>query len=135
MDLPFCAGSILEREGHPIYLFPDEDSLELNEEFKRKYPGPYHLIIPDGNWTQAKKVKSREEKFSSLQTVKLPPHLVAEYKLRKAPRPQWVSTFEAAAYSLGILESHDIQTAMLTFFRKWVNATLCARSGDFSSVM
>lgn len=131
----FSADPILERSGRPLFLFPDVDSIELNEEFKQKYPGPYHLIIPDGNWTQAKKVKAREEKFNHIPTVKLPPNLVAEYKLRKAPRPEWVSTYEAAAYALGVLDGKDVQEHMLTFFRKWVEATMAARSGDFSSVM
>lgn len=131
----FSADPILERSCRPLFLFPDEDSLELNEEFTKTYPGPYHLIIPDGNWTQAKKVKAREEKFNHIPTVKLPPHLIAEYKLRKAPRPEWVSTYEAAAYALGVLDGKDVQEHMLTFFRKWVEATLAARSGDFSSVM
>lgn len=131
---PFTADPILERTGRPLFLFPDEESQELNEEFLAKYPGPYHLIIPDGNWNQAKKVKKREEKFDAVPTVKLPPGLVAEYKLRKAPRPDWVSTYEAAAYALGVLESKASQEHMLTFFRKWVQATMSARSGDFSSV-
>lgn len=135
VDIPFSADPILARAGKPLFLFPDADSQELNEEFLQKNPGPYHLIIPDGNWTQAKKVKKREPKFDHVPTVKLPPGLIAEYKLRKAPRPEWVSTYEAAAYALGVLEGKAIQEHMLTFFGKWVDATLAARSGDFSSVM
>lgn len=131
----FTADPILMRSGKPLFLFPDEESQELNEDFMAKNPGPYHLIIPDGNWTQAKKVKKREPKFDDIPTVKLPPGLVAEYKLRKAPRPDWVSTYEAAAYALGVLEGKAVQDHMLTFFGKWVEATLAARSGDFSSVM
>ncbi len=135
MNQTFSADPILERSGRPLFLFPDEDSQELGEEFLAQNPGPYHLIIPDGNWTQAKKVKKREPKFDDVPTVKLPQGLVAEYKLRKAPRPDWVSTYEAAAYALGVLDGKAVQEHMLTFFGKWVEATLAARSGDFSSVM
>ncbi len=130
----FEAEPILARSGRPLFLFPDEDSQEINEDFKAKYPGPYHLIVPDGNWNQAKKVKKREPKFDKIPTVKLAPGLIAEYKLRKAPRPDWVSTFEAAAYAIGAIEGVDPQVRMMSFFRKWVQATLDSRSGNFSLV-
>lgn len=134
MNENFTPDEILSRPGRPLFLFPDEASQELNADFMQMYPGPYHLIVPDGNWTQAKKVKKREERFDAIPTVKLPPGLVAEYKLRKAPRPDWVSTYEATAYALGVLEGKPLEEHMLTFFRKWVEATLAARSGDFSHV-
>jgi len=131
----FSPDPILERSGRPLFLFPDENAIELNESFRENFPGPYHLIVPDGNWNQAKQVKKREAKFDNIQSVKLPPNLIAEYKLRKAPRPDWVSTFEATAYALGILEGRNVEDHMMTFFRKWVSSTLAARSGDFSSVL
>lgn len=128
----FSADPILARSGRPLFLFPDEDSVELNAEFVANNPGPYHLIVPDGSWTQAKRVKKREERFDSVPTVRLPAGIVGEYKLRKAPQPEWVSTYEAVAYALGILESKDCEEHMMKFFRKWVQATLNSRSGNFS---
>ena len=128
---PFVGDPILAREGRPLFLFPSEDSLELTEEFVQSHPGPYNLIVPDGNWNQAKKVKTREAKFHDVQAVKLPKGLVGEYKLRKAPQPEWVSTYEAVAYALGVLEGKAVQEHMLAFFRIWVQATLNSRSGNF----
>jgi len=128
----FVADPILARSGRPLFLFPDEESLELNDHFKQVHPGPYHLIVPDGNWNQAKRVKKREAKFDGIPTVRLPAGLIGEYKLRKAPQPEWVSTFEAVAYALGILESKVCEVHMMAFFRKWVQATLNSRSGNFS---
>lgn len=131
MNDTFSGGPILAREGHPLFLFPSEDSLELNDDFLKSTPGPFNLIIPDGNWNQAKKVKTREANFHAIQAVRLPTGLVGEYKLRKAPQPDWVSTFEAVAYALGVLEGKPVQEHMLTFFRAWVQATLNSRSGNF----
>lgn len=128
----FDPDPIFARPGRALFLFPDEDSQELNADFLNRNPGPYHLIIPDGNWNQAKKVKKREPKFDAVPTVRLPEGLIAEYKLRKAPRPDWVSTYEAAAYALGVLESKECQEHMLKFFRKWVQATMNSRSGNFN---
>lgn len=131
VDDVFSGDPIIAREGRPLFLFPSEDSLELNDDFLKNNPGPYHLIVPDGNWNQAKKVKTREAKFHDIQAVRLPAGLVGEYKLRKAPQPEWVSTYEAVAYALGVLEGKPVQEHMLTFFRTWVQATLNSRSGNF----
>lgn len=131
MNETFTAAPILERSGRPLFLYPHEDALELNEDFKAKYPGPYHLIIPDGNWQQARKVRQREEGLSTLPAVKLPPGIISEYGLRKALHPEWVSTYEAMAHALGILESPEIREKLMAFFRVWVKRTEQARSGDF----
>ena len=127
----FVGDPIVARSGRPLFLYPSEDSVELNADFLKTYPGPYHLIVPDGNWHQARRVKKREEKFQDILSVRLPAGLIGEYKLRKAPQPEWVSTYEAVAYALGVLETTAVQEHMLTFFRKWVQATLNSRSGNF----
>ena len=132
MNDTFNPDPILARPGRALFLFPDENSVELNAEFVANNPGTYHLIVPDGSWTQAKRVKKREEKFDNVPTVRLPSGIVGEYKLRKAPQPEWVSTYEAIAYALGILESKECEEHMMKFFRKWVQATLNSRTGNFS---
>lgn len=129
----FNAGPVLKRNGRPLFLYPHDDALELNEDFKEKFPGPYHLIIPDGNWQQARKVRQREEGFSKLPAVKLPPGITSEYGLRKALHPEWVSTYEAMAHALGILEGTEVKEKLMDFFRIWVKNTERARSGDFNS--
>lgn len=132
MNETFSAAPTLERPGLPLFLYPHEDALELNAHFKEKFPGPYHLIIPDGNWQQARKVRQREEGFTSLPAVKLPPGIISEYGLRKAIHPEWVSTYEAMAHALGILEGNETRENLMDFFRIWVKRTQQARSGDFS---
>ena len=127
----FDSEPVLNRPGRALFLYPHEDAIELNETFKEKFPGPYHLIIPDGNWQQARKVRQREERFSNLPAVKLPAGITAEYNLRKALHPEWVSTYEAMAHALGILEDQEIKENLLDFFRIWVKRTEQARSGDF----
>lgn len=131
MNDTFSSAPVLERTGRPLFLYPHEDALELNDDFKQKFPGPYHLIIPDGNWQQARKVRQREEGFSDLPAVKLPPGITSEYGLRKAIHPEWVSTYEAMTHALGILEGNEVKEKLMAFFRIWVKRTEQARSGDF----
>src|SRR5690606_24153741 len=46
----FTAGPVMEQSGaRPLFLYPHEDAMELNENFVQQFPGPYHLIVPDGN--------------------------------------------------------------------------------------
>lgn len=123
----FDASPILEREGTPIFLYPHEDSIELNDDFLKSHPGPFNLIVPDGNWHQARKVKKREPKFSGLMAVKLPAGIVGEYQLRRAPQPEWVSTYEAVAHALAVLEGGEVRDHMMDFFRHWVKTTMQAR--------
>ena len=128
---PFTTDATLKRSGRALFLYPHEDAFELNEDFLQKFPGPYHLIIPDGNWQQARKVRQREEGFSSIMAVKLPPGIKSEYRLRKAQHPEWVSTYEAMAHALGALESFEVRDRLMSFFRVWVKRTETARSGGF----
>ncbi|MGE3611587.1 MAG: tRNA-uridine aminocarboxypropyltransferase [Bacteriovoracaceae bacterium] len=128
----FEPSEILNTAGRPLFLYPHEDAIELNEDFKTKYPGPYHLIIPDGNWHQARRVRRREEGLKDIPAVKLPPGIHGEYMLRRAPCPEWVSTYEAVAHALGILESTDVKDKLLNFFRHWVKMTMYGRTQNKS---
>ena len=131
MNEMFDGKPLLDRPGRALFLYPHEDALELNESFLKNFPGPYHLIVPDGNWQQARKVRQREEAFVTLPAVKLPPGIKSEYGLRKTQFPEWVSTYEAMAHALGILEGEFIKNQLMDFFRIWVRRTEQARSGDF----
>lgn len=126
----FTPDEILKREGRQLFLYPHEDAHELNSEFLEKFPGPYHLIVPDGNWHQARKVRQREEGFREMMAVKLPAGIRTEYQLRKAPQPEWVSTYEGVAHALGVLEGEQVRDELMDFFRSWVKRTLLNRAGN-----
>ncbi len=128
----FDAAPVVAKPGRALFLYPHEDAVELNAEFRAANPGPYHLIVPDGNWQQARKVRQREPSFAALPAVKLPPGITAQYGLRKSLHPEWVSTYEAMAHALGVLEAPEVTQRLLEFFRIWVRRTEQARSGDFS---
>lgn len=111
-----------------LYLFPDEDAEVLDQSFLINNPGPYHLIIPDGTWSQAKKVRRREPGLSDLRCVKLSDDVKGEYKLRRGVREDGVCTFEAIAYALEILDSKEISTDLLRQFRIMNNRVAKSRS-------
>lgn len=117
-ESPFSLEQLkLEPNVLPLYLFPDADAIELNNEFLEKYPGPYHLIVPDGTWNQAKKVRRREPGLSDIMCVKLTDNVKGEYKLRRGVREDGVCTFEAIAYALEVLENKTVSEDLLRQFR------------------
>lgn len=118
----------IKPEIRPLYLFPDVDAVELDENFLKNFPGPYQLIVPDGTWNQAKKVRRREPGLSSIQCVKLNDGVKGEYKLRRGVREDGVCTFEAIAYALEILENKNVADDLLRQFRIMNNRVAKSRS-------
>ncbi len=128
-DSPFSLDQLkLEDNVQALYLFPDDDAIELNEEFLINHPGPYHLIVPDGTWSQTMKVRRREPGLATLKCVKLSEEIKGEYKLRRGIRDDGVCTFEAIAYALEILENKMVSLDLLRQFRIMNNRVAKSRS-------
>ena len=125
---PLDLAPIIQRSGRPLFLYPTESALVLDDAFKIRYPGPYNLIVPDGNWTQARKVYQRETLLADVPAVKLPEGITGEYQLRKAPRPSYVSTYEAIAHALGVLEGPQARDQLLALFRVFVKSVMHSRT-------
>ncbi|MEA9358248.1 tRNA-uridine aminocarboxypropyltransferase [Bacteriovorax sp. PP10] len=109
-DKPFSIESIgLSPDEMPLYLFPHEDAIELTPEFfEQNKDKKFHLIVPDGTWSQAVKFYRREVGLQGIQCVKLPPGVPGRYKLRKSSDENRLSTYEALARALGILENDEL---------------------------
>ena len=110
-----------------LYLYPDEDSVELNREFVDTLEKPVHLIVPDGSWSQARKIKKREPLFTKMQSVKVPYLGPSKYQLRRQKLKEGLATFEAIARALGILEGKSVQDKMEKIFSTKVNRVLISR--------
>jgi DTW domain-containing protein YfiP len=107
-------------------LFPDPQAPVLG-------PEPITLVVPDGSWVEARHLAQRQPALATLPRVRLPEGLVTRYRLRCAPRPELVSTFEAIAHALGILEGEAQRDAMLPALSLMVERTLSTRSRGRSS--
>jgi len=113
-------GAVVARPGTPLCLDTHEGAVTLTPEFAKTLPGPYHLIVPDGSWQQARKVYDREAALKAVPCVALPEGLVGEYRLRQARFPHWVSTYEAVAHALGVLEGEETKERLMALFRVFV---------------
>ncbi|MGC4115313.1 MAG: tRNA-uridine aminocarboxypropyltransferase [Myxococcales bacterium] len=108
--------ALADPERPAALLFPGEEAVDL----AAKPPsGPITLVVVDGTWWQAKKLLTLNPAIAALPRYALDAH-GSEYGLRKAPQEDHVSTLEAIAHALGILEGPATRDALLVPLRRMV---------------
>ncbi len=113
---------------HPAaLLYPGPDAVDLQESPPSE---PITLIVVDGTWANTKKMVKANPVLANLPKVAFRPLRPSEYRIRREPQVQFVSTIEALMYVLGALEG-DCQRfeALLLPFRKMVDAQLECKAG------
>jgi len=90
------------------------------------------LVVPDGNWKQASRAVDRDPAAIGAEKVTLPPGPPSRYRLRRLPHPGALSTFEAIARALAILEYPEIEEPLMRALDLFVERTLVLR-GDVSA--
>lgn len=113
----------------PVLLFPAEDAMPLAEAAPElKADGrPVLLIVPDGNWRQAFKMRARVPGLSAVRCVTLPASEPSVYRLRSEAHEHGLATIEAIARAMAVLEGPAVADALLAPFRAMVERTLWAR--------
>ena len=110
----------------PLLLYPDERAQPLTS-----FAGsarPVTLVVPDGTWRQAAKVRQRMPGLGDVPCVSLPPDdEPTSYRLRAEFHEGRLATLEAIARALGILEGPKVRAALETLFDVMVARTLWMR--------
>jgi DTW domain-containing protein YfiP len=109
----------------PAFLFPHEEAVPLAE--LARSGAPVTLIVPDGTWRQASKVRNRVPGMRDVPCVSLPPGEPSIYRLRAEAHATGLATIEAIARAMGILEGEHVQRALERVFRAMVERTLWSR--------
>ena len=134
------ADSIVLRPGtRPLFLFPHEDAVPLasfaSDSSAPHDDRPFTLIVPDGNWRQASKVRNRVPGMRDVPCISLPVGEPSIYRLRSEAHPFGLATIEAIGRCLRVLEGDAgpaVERALLHVFRAMVERTLWSR-GDFET--
>jgi DTW domain-containing protein YfiP len=101
--LPELAGAwLLFPEGEPLRRCPE--------------PPPRQLIVLDATWSQARRMYRKLDALRGLPLLRLPDAPVAAARLRKAPGPGRVSTIEAIAEALRLLEGDSVAEPLHALF-------------------
>lgn len=117
-------------EGRLLLLFPSDDARPLSP---ADAEGHVTLVVPDGNWPQARKIARRVVSTAGerVTRVRLSDARASEYTLRHSERPDALSTLESIAHALAVLEGArgpEVAAETLALFDAFV-----ARHTPFSS--
>jgi tRNA-uridine aminocarboxypropyltransferase len=85
----------------PVLLYPSEGATDLAVE---PPPGPVTLVVIDGTWWQASKLFKLNPFLRDLRRYGLAPTEESRYRIRREPAVHCLSTIEALASALGVLE-------------------------------
>lgn len=87
--------------------------------------GPVTLVVVDGTWSQAKKVVRENPELAALPRFAFTPPRPSEYRIRREPQDDYVSTLEALVHVLGALEGDPaLFEALLRPFRAMIDTQL-----------
>ncbi len=92
-------------------LYPTKDALnldQLNTTTEAIKQSLTHLIVIDGTWKKAYKIMQLTPSLHAFQAVSFKQIPQNKYVIRKAPRADSLSTLEAVAYSLNLVEGIDV---------------------------
>jgi len=102
-----------------MLLYPSADALDIGQLPERH---PMTLVVVDGTWANAKKMVKQNPILTALPRVAFQPPKPSEYRIRREPKPHCVSTVEALAHVLGVLEGQpDRFTQLLEPFRRMID--------------
>jgi DTW domain-containing protein YfiP len=116
-------------EGKRLLLFPCEQARPLVAADAEGAPPV--LLVPDGTWSQARKLVRREPLLAEAEAVTLPPASSARYGLRRNAPEGTVCTLEAIARALGVLEGPSLEAHLLAALDRFVERSRAAREGRF----
>lgn len=89
-------------------LFPSPDAPRLDPRVELAAPPPA-LVVLDGTWSSAGKLRRDNPWIQALPTVALAPSQPGRYRIRKAPRPAvQLSTIEAIVSALETIEPDTV---------------------------
>jgi len=111
----------------PVVLFPGRGARPLTPELVAALPSPPALVVPDGNWRQAGRMVKRLPLLAAAAKVALPARAFAGPALRRNRPGHRMSTYEAVAQALAILEGEEVAGPLLDFYRRATDRMLYAR--------
>jgi DTW domain-containing protein YfiP len=122
-DQPLELDHLHDEERRVLVLFPQEGARPLSEVFRNDDPRPVTLIVPDGSWSQARRIPKRIAAVARAQPITLPVGAMTRWGVRRETHSNGLATFEAIARALGFLESNAVQLELEALFERMVTAT------------
>jgi DTW domain-containing protein len=110
----------------PILLYPGPGARDILRDPPR---GPVTLVVVDGTWSQAKTVVRDNPVLHALPRYAFATPEPSQYRIRREPRAEYVSTIEALMHVLGVLEGEPARfRQLLDPLRMMVDAQLACQA-------
>ncbi len=132
LALPRCHILTYGAPGQPfdVSVLEAPDTWVLFPDAKPPPPGtppPAHLVVLDGNWTQARRMYQRLPELRRLPGISLPPPAPDTRRLRRPPHPEGMSTVEAIAGALSLLEGPEVAQPLYELHERMIDRVLTCR--------
>ena len=101
-------------------LYPGESALAHTEVTKWRQRKKVRVILLDGTWKKAYKMWQLSTNLHHLPLIRLPDDLQGNYRIRKAPDDNSLSTVEAGYHILSLLEPERDFSALIHAFNQMV---------------
>lgn len=108
-------------------LFPGPEAMPITAALAGELT---ELIVLDGTWRKARKLLYLNPKLAALPQVRLPAAGGSAYRLRKAPQAGALSTVEAVAQALNLLEQTSRFDALLAPFNRLIEQHIHAMGAE-----
>ena len=112
----------------PLVLFPEASAPVLDQEFCSKLKHPVFLIVPDGTWTQARKLIHRRSNLYKIPRVRINREEPSRYKVRRSKHGGGLCTLEAVAEALGVIEGESVKNSLNDMLGLMVERVMWSRS-------
>lgn len=117
---PQLNAMLAEPDVHHFVLYPGPQAQEAASLMTASAipKGKYRIILLDGTWRKAYKIWQLSQNLQALPTLALPAHLQGDYRIRKAPSDNSLSTVEAGYHILSMLQpERDFRPLLMAFDR------------------
>ncbi len=130
---PTALTSLLRSDYRTLLFYPSNEAIDLTPEFVLQSSLPIQLIVPDGNWRQASKVHYRHPELSEVPRVMISTPNLALDHLRAENTEHGMSTIQAIAMALGIIEGKEVGDTLMNLYLKKLEQTLIGRGHKIST--
>ncbi len=114
-----------------LLFYPCDQASELTKEYLQCFSKPIQLLVPDGNWRQASKVSIRHKELQFVPRVMISKPNLAKSHLRAESFEEGMSTLQAIAEALKIIESEEVYLKLMQVYQAKLENTLKGR-GQFN---
>ena len=119
---PALARALSDPSRPAALLYPGERAVDV---MQHPPDGPVTLVVIDGTWSQSRKVLQANPALAALPRYAFNPTAPSDYRIRREPQADFVSTLEALMYVLGAIERDAARFApMMAPFRAMIDAQI-----------